>query len=259
MTILDQIVVSKKQEVQALYAAGQWEVFQDMGFQFDPLSFETAIRHPALSLIAEIKKASPSKGVIRKDFSPVALAKIFSGVAAALSVLTDKPYFMGDSAYIPLIRQQVRCPILRKEFIIDPIQLYQAKWLGASAVLLMKSILDDHTALRLLDISQSIGLDVLFEVHSDEDLAWALKQETIHILGINSRNLHHFTLDQEAMYTRVSLAKRTRPDMLIVAESGIQTQNELQRLADIGTDAVLIGEGLAKNPTLLEGFKPYEN
>lgn len=259
MTILDAIVLSKKQEVLDLYAAGQYAVFQEHGFQFPPLSFETAIRHPGLSLIAEIKKASPSKGVIRDDFSPVTLAKTWLGVASALSVLTDKPYFMGDPAYIPLIRQQVMIPVLRKEFIIDPIQLYQAKWLGASAVLLMKSILDDQRALSLLAVAESIGLDVLFEVHDDDELSWALQQQKIRILGINARNLHQFTLDQNAMYTRLSLAKRTRPDMLLVAESGIQVRSELQRLVDIGTDAVLIGEGLVKNPTLLEGFKPYEN
>ena len=259
MTILDKIVLSKKQEVLDLYTAGQFAVFQEQGFQFPTLSFEAAIRHPGLSLIAEIKKASPSKGVIRDDFSPVALAQTLSEKASALSVLTDKPYFMGDPTYIPLIRQQVMRPILRKEFIIDPIQLYQAKWLGASAVLLMKSILDDERALNLLVLAESIGLDVLFEVHDDDELAWALQQEKIRILGINSRNLHQFTVDQDGMYARLAMAKQARSDMLLVAESGIQTRRELDRLIDIGTDGVLIGEGLAKNPTLLEGFKPYEN
>ena len=256
MSILDEIVLSKKQEIQTLYAAEQWDVFQSQGFCFEEASFADALGQPGLSLIAEIKKASPSKGIIRRDFFPQLLAQSLSQTAAALSVLTDKPYFMGDSAYIPLIRQSVRIPILRKDFVLDPIQLHQAKWLGASAVLLMKSILTEELAISLLNVAHEIGLDVLFEVHSDSELDWALSQPEIRILGINARNLHDFSVDTDVMYKRLSLAKQQRPDMLLVAESGIQDPNALLSLRSIGVDAVLIGEGLATNPTLLEGFRP---
>jgi len=254
MSILDQIVATKHQEVAALKSAGQSAVFQEAGFQFERPSFRKAIHHRGLSLIAEIKKASPSKGVIREDFAPIALATALAKSASALSVLTDKSYFMGDPIYIPLIRQQVMIPVLRKDFIIDPIQVYQAKWLGASAILLIKAILDDETALSLLNLATKIGLDVLFEVHAESELQWALAQEKIEILGINSRDLSRFTIDQDALYRKLTVAKQTRPDLILVAESGIQNDTELTRFSDIGTDAVLIGEGLAKNPGLLERF-----
>jgi len=255
MSILDQIVDTKRNEIAAMKKAGQLAVFQASGFQFERPSFHDAIRHPGLSLIAEIKKASPSKGVIREDFSPVNLARELAKSASALSVLTDRDYFMGDPMYIPFIRQQVMIPVLRKEFIINPIQVYQAKWLGASAILLIKAILDDETALSLLSLATEIGLDVLFEVHAEDELDWALAQEKIQILGINARDLSRFTIDQEALYRKLTVAKKTRPDITLVAESGIQNDTELRRLSDIGTDAVLIGEGLAKNPGLLESFK----
>jgi indole-3-glycerol phosphate synthase len=254
MSILDKIVMTKQREIAAMQGAGQGHVFQESGFQFERPSFREAICQQGLSLIAEIKKASPSKGVIREQFSPVVLAKSLSQSASALSVLTDRDYFMGDPLYIPLIRQQVMIPVLRKEFIIDPIQVYQAKWLGASAILLIKAILDDNTACSLLDLATKIGLDVLFEVHAEDELRWALAQEKIQILGINSRDLRHFTIDQDALYRKLTLAKKTRPDMIVVAESGIQHTSDLDRLSEIGIDAVLIGEGLAKNPSLLERF-----
>ncbi len=259
MTILDKIVTTKKEEVAKMESLGQAAIFQEAGFQFERPSFYDAIRHPGLSLIAEIKKASPSKGIIRHHFFPVSLAKELAKKASALSVLTDQDYFKGDPSYIPLIRQEVMIPVLRKDFIIDPIQVHQAKWLGASAILLIKTILDDSTALNLLALAHKLGLDVLFEVHSEEDLLWALAQEKIQILGINARDLRHFTVDQEALYHKLNLAKQKRPDILLVAESGIQTREELGQLENIGTDAVLIGEGLAKNPSLLEGFKSHEN
>jgi indole-3-glycerol phosphate synthase len=255
VNILDQIVTTKQMEIAAMKKAGQLSVFQSPGFQFKQPSFMDAIRHPRLSLIAEIKKASPSKGVIREDFHPLSLAKDLAKSAAALSVLTDQPYFMGDPMYIPLIRQEVMIPILRKEFIIDPIQIYQAKWLGASAILLIKAILDDQDALTLLTLAEDIGLDVLFEVHDESELEWALGQKKIRILGINSRNLRHFSIDPNALYTKLIHARKQRPDLILVAESGIQNISELTRLKEIGTNAVLIGEGLAKNPSILEGFK----
>lgn len=258
-TILNQIVATKHQEVADMYARQQEQVFRDTGFARQRTSFIQALQKPGLSLIAELKKASPSKGIIRPIFSPIALAKTWENTAAALSVLTDATYFKGDPTYIPLVVQHVQTPVLRKDFVIDPIQLYQAKWLGASAVLLIKAILSDTEAMRLHTLALDLGLDVLFEVHAEEELHWALAQEEIRILGINARNLNHFGVDPEALYKKLAFAKTKRPECLVVAESGIMHTQELYRLSEMGVDAVLIGEGLAKNPELTAWFNQHEN
>ncbi len=238
-TILEQIVKTKQAEIEALYHDGV-----PRSSPRDRLKrFLTAIQKPSLSIIAEVKKASPSRGVIRGQFNPVAISRQFAQQgAAALSVLTDPTYFQGHPDFIRDIRAECPLPILRKEFILDDIQLHETCQLGADAVLLIAAILSDHQLYDLHHKAHELGLDVLVEVHTEAELQRVLTVPNIEMIGINNRNLHTFSVD-----LNVSLRLRSQiPDgKLVVAESGYRTTEELIQLLNHGFDGVLIGEGLA--------------
>lgn len=209
-----------------------------------PYDFAAALQKKGLSVIAEVKKASPSKGVIREDFTPVGIAQEYEKAGAdALSVLTEEHYFKGSSQYLQAIRSKVRIPILRKDFIIDEYQLYESLVIGADAVLLIAAILDEFTITRFLRIADTLGLQCLVEAHNKEELQKAVDAGG-RMIGINNRDLKTFDVD---LHTTQELAKLVPEGRIIVSESGITTNNDMKQAASYGADAVLIGETLMRS------------
>lgn len=207
--------------------------------------FTGALRVPGLSLIAEVKRASPSQETIRADLDPGALARTYADHgAAALSVLTDAPFFHGSLDDLRTARAAVSLPVLRKDFIVDPYQVYEARAAGADAVLLITAALDDPTLYDLHTLAGMLGMAALVEVHDAEELERALAVEPA-VVGINNRDLHTFEV-------RLETTERLRPhipeDVIVVAESGVQRAADAQRLQRAGVDAVLVGTALVSAP-----------
>lgn len=201
------------------------------------------------SLIAEVKKASPSRGIIRADFDAVAVAQAYErGGAACLSVLTDQKFFQGSFDNLANVRLQVALPLLCKEFIIDRYQIYLARTAGADAVLLIAAILSDQQLQAFLQLIHELGMNALVEVHTLAELDRVLKLDDLHLVGINNRNLEDFTLDLGT--TQELLAQRQQQlqslDITVVSESGLYTPADLSLVAEAGARAVLIGESLVK-------------
>src|SRR5262245_9789311 len=198
-------------------------------------------------IIAEVKKASPSAGLIRADFDPVAIASIYAQHgAAAISVLTDNKFFQGELRFLTTIRQHVHVPLLRKDFVVDPYQLYEARWYGADAVLLIAAALDVPQLIDLAALSQELGLEPLVEVHTAAEMEKALEC-SCRILGINNRDLHTFRTD---IATTLELLRDIPPGYLVVSESGLRDHATLTRLASYGVAAFLIGESLMREPDI---------
>lgn len=202
-----------------------------------------ALAAPGPSIIAEIKHASPSAGILREPFDPVALARAYqAGGAAAISVVTEPDFFGGDLAWIPAVREAVTLPVLRKDFIVEPRQLFETVLLGADAVLLIQRILAPLALRRLLDLAAELGLDVLLEIFADEDPEPAVASGAL-ILGVNARDLATFTLDLGRV---AALAAHIPEDRLRVAESGLHGPEDLARLHQAGYTAFLVGEHLVR-------------
>jgi indole-3-glycerol phosphate synthase len=203
------------------------------------------------ALIAEVKKASPSKGVIREDFNPVAIALAYQQAGAScISVLTDEKFFQGSFENLSLVRQAVDVPLLCKEFIIYPYQIYLARAKGADAVLLIAAILSDRELQYFLKIINGLGMTALIEVHTLEEFDRVLALEGVKLVGINNRNLEDFSVDLQTtcqlLETRGELIRQQ--DILMVSESGLHTTQDLEIVKQAGASAVLIGESLVKQP-----------
>jgi len=212
-----------------------------------PRGFYESLQEKALAkkpaIIAEIKKASPSQGVIRANFEPVAIGQDYAmNGATCLSVLTDNEFFQGAEVYLQMVRERCPLPILRKDFMIDPYQVFEARALGADCILLIVSALTDSQMRELSDIAANLDMDVLVEVHDAEELQRALKLDT-KLIGINNRNLRTF---ETSLQTTLDLKVQIPVDRLIITESGIHTQDDVQLMLDNGIYAFLVGEAFMR-------------
>ncbi|SDL32664.1 indole-3-glycerol phosphate synthase TrpC [Halarsenatibacter silvermanii] len=232
--ILDRIVEQKKQEINRLRTTDA--------------SLAQVLRREEMTLIAELKKASPSAGVIEEEFEPTAQLKRYEkGGASAVSVLTDEEFFRGSSEILREVKRQTELPILRKDFIIDEIQVYESLILGADCLLLIGEILKRPQLIELLELAYEHDLEALVEVHTLETLAMILNTPA-EIIGINNRNLEDFSVDLGTTEKLMKeLARRgLEDDYLVVSESGISSREDIERLQELGVDGVLIGEALMK-------------
>ncbi|MBU58085.1 MAG: indole-3-glycerol-phosphate synthase [Alcanivorax sp.] len=247
-TILDRIIERKRAEIHAgqqHYTIGDFEAMaenQGKARGFAAALYRSVAEHrPAV--IAEIKKASPSKGVIREDFDPVDIARRYQEAgASALSVLTDEEFFQGHEDYLRAARNAVTLPVLRKDFMIDPWQIFQSRAMGADAVLLIVAALSDAQLDELYHAAQRTGCDVLVEVHSGEELERAMKLN-IELVGINNRDLRTF---ETRLDTSLSLADEVPADHLVITESGIHSREDVRLMRDNGINGFLVGEAFMK-------------
>ena len=245
--VLATIIEEKHLEVQALTAAKDFATLDYAAKQASPpRGFAAALSRDAArgyGLIAELKKASPSKGLIRADFNPVILAKAFeAGGASCLSVLTDKKWFQGAPEFLQAARDAVRLPILRKDFMIDPLQIVESRALGADCILLIMAALDDARAAELEACAMDYGMDVLIECHNSEELVRAAKLRSP-LMGINNRNLKTMDISLDV---GAAMLPHLPADRIAIAESGLFTPEDLARMAKSGARCFLIGESLMR-------------
>jgi len=248
--VLKEIIAKKKER---LIPAKQALTEEDLKAKVQGLAptrpFIEAISRPKqISLIAEIKRASPSAGVIRQDFNHIDIAKIYqeSGVQA-ISVLTEEDNFQGSVNFLNEVRQVTTVPLLRKDFIIEPYQVYESRYYGADAILLIADALTQDTISELVEIATGLGLDCLVEVHTEKELKKVLKLKNIPLLGLNNRDLHTLEVDPktvEKLYTLVPKEK------IVVVESGIKTYQDILFLKILGVSAVLIGSAIMESPDI---------
>lgn len=256
--ILDKIIRVKREEIHHLLeergTAGLREAAEAMpparGFR---AALEKRREAGDMAVIAEIKRASPSKGLIREDFDPPRLAAAYeAGGAACLSVLTDEQFFQGSEAYLVAAREACDLPVLRKDFIIDPSQVFEARAMGADCILLIVSALEDVVMNSLATLAFQLGMDVLVEVHDEAELHRALKLDSRSILGINNRNLRTF---ETSLDVSLQLRAQVPADRLLVSESGIHTSEDISILREAGIGACLIGESLMRQDDVTLALK----
>lgn len=246
--VLARICADKRQHVAACKAARPLSVIEDAARAASPprgfmASLHAVVEGGGFGLIAEIKKASPSKGLIRADFDPPALARAYeAGGATCLSVLTDEKFFQGTADHLRSARAAVDLPVLRKDFMLDPWQIYESRAMGADCILLIMACLTDAEARDLEAHARDMGMDVLVEVHDRRELDRALGLETS-LIGINNRDLRTLTTD---LATTEELAPLVPPDRFLVAESGIRNTEDLRRLSAVGPNCYLVGESLMR-------------
>ncbi|MEM9904000.1 MAG: indole-3-glycerol phosphate synthase TrpC [Cyanobacteria bacterium P01_D01_bin.44] len=252
--ILEKIVWHKEVEVERLRYAKPLRDLQRQVLSVSPaLDFIGALQQGQTSpaVIAEVKKASPSKGVIREDFDPVKIAASYEmGGATCLSVLTDETFFQGSFDYLSQIRQTVKLPLLCKEFIVYPYQIYLARVKGADAILLIAAILSDEDLRYFIKIANVLGMAALVEVHTADELERVLGLDQVQLIGVNNRNLEDFTVSlatTRELITPHIETLRSR-DIVVVSESGIYQASDVQQIAAAGAQAILVGESLMRQP-----------
>ncbi|MBD6616809.1 indole-3-glycerol phosphate synthase TrpC [Komarekiella sp. 'clone 1'] len=257
--ILEEIVWHKKQEVaQMQQELPLTSLQQQLTAAPNVRNFLTALQQNSSqpSLIAEVKKASPSRGVIREDFEPVAIAQAYErGGAACLSILTDQKFFQGSFDNLRAVRSQVALPLLCKEFIIDPYQIYLARTAGADAVLLIAAILCDQELQNFLHLIHDLGMTALVEVHTLTELDRVLQLDGLRLVGINNRNLEDFTVDLATTQQLLARQQQLQMDITVVSESGLYTPADLSIVAEAGARAVLVGESLIKQSDIEQAVR----
>ncbi len=241
--MLDRIIAQKREEVEHGKKSMPLSSLEERIAQRKaPLDFVLALGGDCTRLIAEVKRASPSRGVLCPNFNPVELAKNYAkGGAAAISVLTETNYFEGSIDHLAAIREEIELPLLRKDFIFDPYQVYESCAYGADALLLIVASLSQEQLEELLSLSHSLGLNCLVEVHSEDEVERTLLLTQAKIIGINNRDLNTFTVD-------INTTRRLRPliprERIVVSESGIRSRSDVEKLKGWGVNAVLVGEAL---------------
>lgn len=259
-TILDQLVAGKREILEQRLREDPIEALRERALASPlPLPFAPALRKRDVQVIAELKQASPAKGTLARQFDPCARARGYvQGGAAAISVLTEERRFLGSLDDLRAVRQTLdrdggRPPLLRKDFLFDPYQLYEARAAGADAVLLIVCILNQSALTDLLPLASDLSLGVLVEVHDEDQVERALAAGA-HVIGINNRDLRTFVTD-------LDVTRRLRPhvsaDTVVVSESGIQSREDMESLASLGVDAVLIGEALMRRSDVVEGVHMF--
>ena len=240
--MLDKIVTQKREEVEQRKKAVPIACLQErIARQKPSLDFALALKSDHIRMIAEVKQASPSRGMLRPNFDPIELAQIYAeGGAAAISVLTETNYFMGSIEHLAAIKEVVQLPLLRKDFIFDTYQVYESRAYGANALLLIAAILSQRQLKELVSLSHSLGLRCLVEVHNEGEVERAVLSEA-EIIGINNRDLNTFAVD-------INTTRRLRPlipkEKIVVSESGIRSRSDMEKLRKWRVDAVLVGEAL---------------
>ncbi len=246
-SILHEIAAYKREWVKSCKQRCSESSLLRQASAYQPLDFSGALAEPIRTqrsaIIAEIKKASPSKGIIRSDFDPIAIARSYEeGGATCLSILTDVKYFQGSDQYIQAVRKQVSLPILRKDFMVDPYQLVEARALGADAILIILAMVDDQLAAELAAAAKELGLSILPEVHNANELERALMLDTA-LLGINNRNLHTFDI---SLQTSIELLAEVPEEKCVITESGIFTAEDINLMNQHGIYGFLVGESLMR-------------
>jgi indole-3-glycerol phosphate synthase len=243
--ILDEIMSHHRENLPKVMASVPFEDLRAMASVAPPArDFEAAVRAPGVSLIAECKKASPSKGLLVVNYDPVRLAKLYEKAGArAISVLTDARHFQGALDHLRDARDAVRVPVLRKDFMFHPYQLYEARVAGADAVLLIATVLSDAELRELLALARKLGMAALVEVHSEEELARVLPLQP-RIIGVNNRNLQTFDVD---FGNTARLRALIPPEIAVVGESGLKSPDDVRAMKEAGVDAVLVGETLVRS------------
>ncbi|MFN8496491.1 MAG: indole-3-glycerol phosphate synthase TrpC [Anaerolineae bacterium] len=251
--ILDKIVAQKRIEVTERKVSRPLADLQAQTTALPARDFAAALALPGVSLIGELKKASPSKGLLRADFAPVALAEVYAANGArAMSILTDEPFFQGSLAYLQAVRQAEAdgtlrsLPLLRKDFVIDTYQVWEARAWGADAILLIVAILDDRALTELRELAESLGMTALVEAHDETETRRAVAAGA-RVVGVNNRDLRDFTVD---IHTTLRLRPLVPRDTILVAESGIHTAADVAMLERGGVDAILVGEALMTAPDM---------
>ncbi|GAB0114602.1 indole-3-glycerol phosphate synthase TrpC [Acidisoma sp. C75] len=229
---------------------------QKIAAQTPPRGFaRTLMDHVNLhhvALIAEVKKASPSGGLIREDFNPSAIASAYlAGGATCISVLTNRKYFLGEPEHLMAVRAAVPAPVLRKDFILDPWQVYESRAMGADCILLIMAALSDDQARELEALARALDMDVLAEVHDETELGRALGLQTP-LIGINNRNLKTLNID---IQTSLDLAPQVPPDRFLISESGIRDAADVRRLVEAGLQCYLVGESLLRQPDVAQAVR----
>ena len=252
--MLDRIVEKTKERLENSEKSFKDSI--DMSTIEHDFPFEKALREKPIAIISEVKRASPSKGMIAEDFDYLAIAREYekSG-ASAISVLTEPDFFKGSIRYLAEIAEEVNIPLLRKDFIIDDSMIYEAKASGASAVLLIAAILDDSQLREFIELAHSLGLSALVEAHDEEEIQRALKAGA-RVIGVNNRNLKDFTVD---LNNSINLRKLVPEEIIFVSESGIKTAEDVSRLKENNIDAVLIGETLMRSDNKRELIQELKN
>ncbi|MBQ8961014.1 MAG: indole-3-glycerol phosphate synthase TrpC [Ruminococcus sp.] len=246
-TILEKLAAHARERVEAakLIRPAQQVKEQALALPKGSFEFERALKKEGISFICECKKASPSKGIIAEDFPYLQIAREYEAAGAdCISVLTEPKWFMGSSEYLRQIAAEVSVPCIRKDFTVDEYMIYEAKLLGAKAVLLICSILSEEQIRRYIGICDELGISALVEAHEEEEISMALRAGA-RLLGVNNRNLSDFSVD-------TSNSRRLRElvpeDVIFVSESGVRDANDIRQLREAGADAVLIGEALMRSP-----------
>lgn len=254
--MLHKIVETKQEEVRQLHAATTLQALLSQAAALDaPRGFQQALVQSSrpVSVIAEVKKASPSKGLIRPDFHPVEIARAYQQAEAeAISVLTDQQYFRGDLGYLQQIHAAVAVPLLRKDFLIDEWQVVEARAYGADCILLIAAILDGEAIHHFSQTAHSLGMDVLIEVHDLAEAEKVFRHTTPRLLGINNRNLRTFQVD---LNTTKEVIEQLPPDVAVVSESGISSVDHLAYVRSAGARAVLVGEHFMRQADIAESVR----